>query len=129
MATTMCAAGAVLVLLGAGVAIRSALLLRGYGRPRRGPQPRFVIAGPYRRLRNPILAGTLMAVAGVACAIRSPGLAVATLLAFVCAHVWVVAVEEPALGTAFGDAYAAYRCYVPRWIPRRIHANDERSAG
>ena len=129
MATTMCAAGAVLVLLGAGVAIRSALLLRGHGRPRRGPQPCFVIAGPYRRLRNPILVGTLMTVAGLACAIRSPGLALATLLAFVCAHAWVVVVEEPALGTAFGDAYTAYRRYVPRWIPRRTRATDERSAG
>ena len=129
MATTMCAAGAVLVVTGTLVALRSALLLRGYGRPRRGPQPRFVIAGPYRRVRNPVLAGMLLAALGVACGVRSPGLAVATVLAFACAHAWVVLVEEPALGAAFGDAYAAYRRCVPRWIPRGARAPDARIVG
>ena len=129
MATMMCAAGAILVVIGMLLAVRSALLLRGYGRPRRGQQPRFVIAGPYRRVRNPMLAGLLLAASGVACGVRSPGLAVATAFAFVCAHAWVVLVEEPTLGDAFGDAYAAYRRCVPRWFPCGARATEARVAG
>jgi photosystem II stability/assembly factor-like uncharacterized protein len=33
-------------------------------------------------------------------------------------HVWVVAVEEPALEQTFGSEYEAFRAAVPRWIPR-----------
>jgi protein-S-isoprenylcysteine O-methyltransferase Ste14 len=33
-------------------------------------------------------------------------------------HVRVVLVEEPRLAKMFGAAYADYRAYVPRWLPR-----------
>ena len=124
MTATMRALGAILVVVGTVIAARSALLLRGYGRPRRGPQPRFVIAGPYRRTRNPCLAGLLLAMAGAACASRSTPLAVATVIAAAVAHAWVVRVEEPTLAARFGDAYEAYRRCVPRWLPRGSGLRD-----
>jgi protein-S-isoprenylcysteine O-methyltransferase Ste14 len=102
-----------LVLLG-----RSALLLAGRGRPRRGPTPAFVIAGPYRRMRNPQFAGLLIALAGLALAARLPGLGTITLVVALTLHQWVVWVEEPRLRTRFGEAYEAYLLSVPRWIPR-----------
>ena len=113
----MGAAGAVLVVAGTVLALRSAALLSGRGRPRRGPQPSFVIAGPYRRMRNPLLAGCLLAALGVALATHSTALAITAALAAVVAHVWVVRFEEPRLAERFGDAYAAYRRCVPRWVP------------
>ena len=114
----MCAIGAVLVVVGGGLALRSALLLMGRGRPRRGPKPALVIAGPYRRVRNPLVAGLLVAAAGVTLAARSPALALATMLAAAGSHVWIVRVEEPRLATRFGATYEAYLRDVPRWIPR-----------
>jgi protein-S-isoprenylcysteine O-methyltransferase Ste14 len=116
--TTMGALGAALVVAGGALAVRSAMLLGGRGRPRRGPRPAFVVAGPYLRLRNPLVAGLLVATAGVALAGRSPGLAVVTLIAAAASHVWVVYVEEPRLTARFGAAYEAYLRRVPRWLPR-----------
>jgi|SRR6185503_3039074 len=116
----MCAIGAVLVVVGGGLALRSALLLMGRGRPRRGPKPALVIAGPYRRVRNPLVTGLLVAAAGLALASSSPALALATVLAAAGAHVWIVRVEEPRLTARFGAAYEAYLRDVPRWRPRPL---------
>src|SRR5262245_20860084 len=110
----MRAAGAVLVAAGIVLAVRSALLLAGRGRPQRGPRPAFVIAGPYRRVRNPMLGGFVVAGAGAAVSTGSPYLAGLVVLAALAAHAWIVAVEEPRLSARFGEAYAAYLRCVPR---------------
>ena len=112
------AGGWLLVLAGAALAARSGLLLLGRGRPRRGPRPALVIAGPYRRVRNPLYAGGVLALAGLALAAGS--LVLTGLVAGVAAavHAWVVGVEEPRLRARFGAAYAAYLERVPRWLPR-----------
>ena len=122
MTTTMAALGAVLVVAGGMLALRCGLLLAGRGRPRRGPRPAFVIAGPYRRTRNPLCAGILIALAGLAVAMRSATLALATALAAAATHAWIVGVEERRLAARFGDAYAAYLRSVPRWFPGRSRA-------
>jgi protein-S-isoprenylcysteine O-methyltransferase Ste14 len=111
--------GLALAVAGLLLAARSAQLLSGRGRPKRGPQPRFVIAGPYLRVRNPLLGGLVVASAGMAVARGSFEIAVATLLVGVLAHAWVTQVEEPRLRTRFGRAYDAYLDAVPRWIPTR----------
>lgn len=112
------ALGVVLAVVGAALALRSALLLVGRGRPRRGPTPALVIAGPYRRVRNPLVIGLVVAATGVALAAHSPTLALATVLAAVATHAWIVRVEEPRLTARFGAAYEAYLRCVPRWVPR-----------
>ena len=113
----MRAAGVIVAVVGAMLALRSALLLAGRGRPQRGPRPAFVVAGPYTRLRNPLILGVLAALLGVALALRSPALGVALLVATVAAHAWVVRVEEPRLRERFGEAYREYLEHVPRWLP------------
>jgi protein-S-isoprenylcysteine O-methyltransferase Ste14 len=112
-------AGALVAILGTALAARSALLLAGRGRPRRGPQPAFVVAGPYVRSRNPCFAGVVLALAGIALATRSVLLAVAAGAAAVAAHAWVVRREEPRLRDRFGAAYEEYLRRVPRWLPAR----------
>ena len=119
-------AGGILVIAGLWLAARSALLLAGRGRPRRGPTPRFIIAGPYLRLRNPLLAGLLLALLGFAVATRSPAVGMATAVAALALHLWVTAVEEPRLRQCFGAAYEAYLAAVPRWLPRRPTHSDSR---
>jgi len=115
------AAGLVLALLGLALATRSAQLLAGRGRPRRGPRPAFVVAGPYLRVRNPLFAGVVLALAGTALALASWTLGALTIAAFLGAHAWVVHVEEPTLSARFGAAYVEYLRRVPRWLPRLSH--------
>ena len=111
--------GLLLALAGAALAVRSASLLAGRGRPRRGPSPAFVIAGPYVRVRNPLLAGVVVALAGLALWQASGVLLVLAGVAAWAAHWWVTRVEEPDLRRRFGAAYEAYLRGVPRWIPHR----------
>ena len=111
-------AGLVLTVVGAGLAVRSALLLAGRGRPQRGPRPAFVVAGPYRYLRNPLLGGLVLALIGLALATGSRLLLLVAVGAAGAAHAWVVGREEPRLRERFGLAYEEYLRRVPRWLPR-----------
>jgi protein-S-isoprenylcysteine O-methyltransferase Ste14 len=99
------------------LALRSGLLLLGVGRPRRGPRPAFVLAGPYVRVRNPLLVGVLLACAGLSLALASWPAGAVTLGVALGAHLWVVGLEEPRLRRRFGRAYAEYLRCVPRWLP------------
>ena len=118
----MRAAGALLGVFGAGLAIRSALLLAGRGRPQRGPRPVFVLAGPYLRIRNPLLVGLVLAIAGGALAAASWSLGLLAVALLAGAHLWVVRVEEPRLSARLGAAYVEYLRAVPRWLPARRRA-------
>jgi protein-S-isoprenylcysteine O-methyltransferase Ste14 len=109
--------GLLVGLAGAALAARSATLLAGRGRPRRGPAPDFVIAGPYVRVRNPLYAGVVLALLGFALWHASAALLLLAVAVAAVAHWWVVRVEEPALQRRFGAAYTAYLRAVPRWIP------------
>lgn len=115
----MRAAGLVLGVLGVVLAVRSALLLGGRGRPRRGPRPAFVVAGPYVRVRNPLLGGMAVALLGFALATGSRAATTLAAAGWLAAHLWVVRVEEPRLRARFGAAYEEYLRRVPRWLPRR----------
>lgn len=120
----MAGLGLALGLAGLLLAARSAQLLLGRGRPKRGPIPVLVIAGPYTRTRNPLLAGLLLGGAGLAIALRSPTLVLASAGAAAVAHLWVTRVEEPRLRERFGRAYEAYCESVPRWLPARSRPRD-----
>jgi protein-S-isoprenylcysteine O-methyltransferase Ste14 len=110
--------GWAMLLGGPALAVRCVLLLRGRGRPKRGPTPAFVIAGPYCRIRNPLFAGVLLFLLGLAVVSEVRGLLALATSAAIAMHVWVVRVEEPRLRSRFGEAYEAYLAAVPRWIPR-----------
>ena len=110
-------AGLLVALLGLVLSVRSLLLLAGRGRPRRGPKPALVLAGPYLRVRNPLYGGIVVALAGMAVALASWALGFLAAVAACAGHLWVVRVEEPRLHARFGDAYAEYVRRVPRWIP------------
>ena len=114
----MGALGWMLVLSGLGLILRSILLLAGRGRPKRGPTPALIIAGPYRRLRNPLFAGVLLFLGGLAIVTGVRGLLALTALTAIGMNAWLVRVEEPRLRARFGEAYEAYLVSVPRWIPR-----------
>jgi protein-S-isoprenylcysteine O-methyltransferase Ste14 len=85
---------------------------------------RVVATGPYRWVRNPIYIGAFLVTAGESWLFLSlPLLAYAGVMAVFC-HVFVTGYEERTLVRRFGRSYLDYRRTVPRWIPRRPHANS-----
>jgi protein-S-isoprenylcysteine O-methyltransferase Ste14 len=123
------AGGILLALVGLLLALRSVLLLAGRGRPRRGPRPALVLAGPYLWMRNPLLAGALLMMGGVTLVTGSWWLVAVTVAVAVGAHLWVLRCEEPRLLARFGKAWAAYIEHVPRWLPRVGGARAEDETG
>jgi protein-S-isoprenylcysteine O-methyltransferase Ste14 len=79
---------------------------------------RFVAAGPYRRVRNPMYVGVGSVVLAEAILFSSVALALYLAVLAPAWHVFVVFWEEPSLEQTFGDEYRSYRASVPRWLPR-----------
>jgi protein-S-isoprenylcysteine O-methyltransferase Ste14 len=99
----------------------------GRGTPGLWDPPRwFVVAGPYRWVRNPIYVAAVLIVSGEAWLFGSTALllyAVGLALAF---HLLVVGYEEPRLRARFGEPYEAYRRTVSRWLPHPPNASRPR---
>ena len=76
-----------------------------------------MVRGPYRHVRNPMIAGVLLMLAAESLIFGSWHLAGWTLAFFLGNAVYLRSVEEPALERRFGDDYRRYRANVPRWIP------------
>ena len=94
-----------------------AVIGRGTPGPWDAPS-RFVAAGPYRWVRNPIYVAALLVVLGQAWLFGSLAVlayAVAMAVAF---HIFVIGYEERTLRHRFGRAYQEYRRTVPRWLVR-----------
>jgi protein-S-isoprenylcysteine O-methyltransferase Ste14 len=82
------------------------------------PPRRFVIEGPYRFVRNPMISGVIFVLFAEACLLRSwPHAGWAGLFALVNA-IYIPILEEPMLAARFGEAYARYRRDVRRFVPR-----------
>jgi protein-S-isoprenylcysteine O-methyltransferase Ste14 len=113
-------AGLVIVVMGLGLAITCVLTfaLVGRGTPAPFDPPRkLVIAGPYRRVRNPMYIGAVTALLGAAVFYRSVALAGYALLFLAITHLFVLLYEEPHLRRVFGQPYEDYLRTVRRWIP------------
>jgi protein-S-isoprenylcysteine O-methyltransferase Ste14 len=82
------------------------------------PTARLVVRGPYRRVRNPMIAGVLFMILGEAIFFGSTVLATWCALFGVLNTIYFRLSEEPGLKKRFGDSYLEYRTNVPMWIPR-----------
>ncbi len=82
------------------------------------PPKKFVLSGPYRYLRNPMISGVFLMLFAEALYFRSWPIA-GWLGFFILANLFYIPrFEEPALEKRFGDAYHTFKENVPRWIPR-----------
>jgi len=84
---------------------------------------RFVAAGPYRWVRNPIYIAALVIVLGEAWLFMSLRLLAYAGTMALFFHLFVTGYEERTLCRRFGSIYLEYRRRVPRWIlrpPRRV---------
>jgi protein-S-isoprenylcysteine O-methyltransferase Ste14 len=82
------------------------------------PTRRLVAVGPYRHVRNPMISGVLLMLAGEALFWRSGALALGAGAFLLINHAYFLLSEEPGLERRFGEGYREYRAHVPRWIPR-----------
>jgi protein-S-isoprenylcysteine O-methyltransferase Ste14 len=105
--------------LGLGGWCVSLLMTQGRGAPIPWhPPQRLVAAGPYRGVRNPMMWGLVLILAGQAVLFESRRGLAYTAAVILLIVVWVRGVEEPQLRRRFGQAYAEYCRQVPRWVPR-----------
>ena len=90
------------------------------------PPRKFVAAGPYRFVRNPMYIGAFIVLFGFGLYEQSVAILLFTLPWLLCAHIFVIIYEEPHLRSTFGAPYDAYCHSVCRWLPRRVIASKTR---
>lgn len=115
------AAGAVIAMCGASLALWSVLAFAVVGRGTPAPfdaPRRLVVRGPYRFVRNPMYLGAALALGGAACVFESLALLGYAAAFFAAFNVFAVFFEEPTLRRAFGPEYDDYCRRVHRWRPR-----------
>lgn len=94
-------------------------LNKGEGTPAPWDPPRkFVVSGPYRYVRNPMLTSVIFLILAEAAALSSPAILGWAVAFFLLNTAYFAIVEEPELERRFGDAYLNYKASVPRWMPR-----------
>ena len=82
-----------------------------------------IMDGPrllYRHTRNPMYVGLTAAVLGEALLFGSRAVLWEAAVMALGFHLFVLAYEEPVLGSLFGAQYQTYRAHVPRWLPRLV---------
>jgi protein-S-isoprenylcysteine O-methyltransferase Ste14 len=94
------------------------LLIRGWAAGHLAKDQQLATTGPYAFMRNPLYAGTLVAVCGIVIGCRSVVLAAIFLLAFVLVYLPVIELEEQHLRELFPE-YDAYAARVYRFLPFR----------
>lgn len=110
-----------LFVLGAALVFAAAyyLVRRGEGTPAPFDAPKkFVLAGPYQYVRNPMMMGFFALIFGEAMWLYSPGIFLYGLLIVVLVRIFVTYLEEPGLKKRFGEEYLAYEKAVPPWFPK-----------
>ena len=107
--------------VGLALAVWTSTLFTGYGSGTPAPwnpPTRFVVRGPYRHVRNPMIIGALLMLVSEALILRSLPVALWAAVFFAANTVYFPLSEEKGLEARFGDSYRAYKANVPRWIPR-----------
>jgi protein-S-isoprenylcysteine O-methyltransferase Ste14 len=78
----------------------------------------FVVNGPYRFVRNPMISGVILFLFGEALVLRSLPHAIWAVCFLSINLLYIPLVEEPQLERRFGDSYREYCQHVRRFIPR-----------
>jgi len=82
------------------------------------PPARFVVRGPYRHVRNPMITGVIAMLLAEALVLRSWPILVWACVFVAGNAIYIPGVEEPGLRKRFGESYLDYKRHVPRWVPR-----------
>jgi protein-S-isoprenylcysteine O-methyltransferase Ste14 len=82
------------------------------------PPQRFVVDGPYRYVRNPMITGVTLMLVAEALVTRSRSLAEWASVFFGLNLVYIPLLEERMLEARFGAAYTQYKRHVRMFLPR-----------
>ncbi|MGD2077260.1 MAG: isoprenylcysteine carboxylmethyltransferase family protein [Chloroflexota bacterium] len=82
------------------------------------PTQKLVVRGPYRHVRNPMIAAVMTILFGQALLLNSLCHLVWAVFFSLGNMLYIPRSEEPGLEKRFGDAYTRYKRHVPRWLPR-----------
>ena len=82
------------------------------------PPRAFVVNGPYRFVRNPMISGVIFLLLGEALVLLSLPHGVWAAAFFVLNLIYIPLIEEPQLEQRFGEPYREYRRHVRRFVPR-----------
>ncbi len=120
-------AGVAIVLAGGALALWCVVTFGTLGRGTPVPfdPPReLVVRGPYRYVRNPMVLGTGVLLAGVALFFGSWPLLGYALVFLLAIGLFIRLYEEPRLQRTFGQEYDDYCRSVRRWLPGRPRRPD-----
>ena len=123
-------AGVILILIGVPLfvsALHQIALRRQEAQAPWDPPRRLVVAGPYRRVRNPLVSGVLFVLFGEALLLQSLPHLVWAAAVLLLALLYIPLLEEPQLEVRFGEEYRQYRRHVARLLPRLRPWNPEAS--
>lgn len=112
------AVGALPIVLGVGLAVAALgwFRRRGTTHDPYGQPEALVVEGPYRFTRNPMYVGVMLVLLGIALLVAQWPYLLVPPLFFLAVRLGFVPREERRLAETFGDAYAAYRSRVRRWV-------------
>jgi len=82
------------------------------------PIKNFIVLGPYRHVRNPMLIGVNLFLTAEAILLQSTPIFLWMLVFVIINTAYFALSEEPQLEKRFGQAYLDYKRNVPRWVPR-----------
>jgi protein-S-isoprenylcysteine O-methyltransferase Ste14 len=82
------------------------------------PPAEFVVSGPYRFVRNPMISGVILFLFGEALALRSFAHAIWAVCFLIINVIYIPLAEEPQLERRFRESYREYCRHVRRFIPR-----------
>lgn len=113
--------GVILLVTGGALALWCVILFLTIGRGTPvpiHPPKEFVVRGPYKYTRNPMMLGAWILLIGEAFILHSFVLLLFTVFFGIPAGVlFVIRDEEPDLKKRFGNEYSEYKKEIPRWIP------------
>ena len=78
---------------------------------------KLVVSGPYRYVRNPMIASVLFILIAEAMFFSSIAIFIWAFLFFTVNTIYFIYKEEPELEERFGEDYTHYKSKVGRWIP------------
>ena len=82
------------------------------------PPQKFVVSGPYRYVRNPMLIAVILLILAEALVLSSLALLGWAVFFFLLNTAYFAFVEEPGLERRFGETYLKYKTSVRRWLPK-----------
>lgn len=82
------------------------------------PTKEFLLSGPYKYCRNPMMLGFFLYLAGWASVFNRAGSWAAAVILMVLLILEIKAIEEKELEGRFGDTYREYKKKTPSFVPR-----------